>query len=208
MVQDVELAAALVDVVFDVQGRAVPRDHAAVLHEAIAVHLPWWNQEPGVGIHPLKLVAAADGQSLALLARRTRLLLRVPRERLADTIALSGADLALGPHHIQIGQGHTRELLAHATLYAYHVFSPDGDEVRFMDGIHQELEQLGIRFLSVCGKNHVYRLGGREVSAFSLMLHGLSPKDSLRIQERGLGPHRHWGCGLFVPHKSAAAVGV
>jgi hypothetical protein len=43
--------------------------------------------------------------------------------------------------------------------------------------------------------------------AFSLMLDGLSHDDALRLLEHGIGPHRLWGCGLFVPHKSAAAVG-
>ena len=39
------------------------------------------------------------------------------------------------------------------------------------------------------------------------MLHGLSAADSLTVQRAGIGPHRALGCGLFVPHKSAAAVG-
>ena len=47
----------------------------------------------------------------------------------------------------------------------------------------------------------------QEMTTFSMMLHGLGPEQSLRLQQRGLGPHRLLGCGLFVPHKSAAAVG-
>jgi hypothetical protein len=42
---------------------------------------------------------------------------------------------------------------------------------------------------------------------FSLMLDALSPDHSLRMLEAGLGRHRRLGCGLFVPHRSAAAVG-
>ena len=42
--------------------------------------------------------------------------------------------------------------------------------------------------------------------AFSLMLDRLSPADALQMLEHGVGPHRLWGCGLFIPHKSAAAV--
>jgi hypothetical protein len=47
---------------------------------------------------------------------------------------------------------------------------------------------------------------GVPVTGYSLMLDGLSPADSLRVLEAGLGRHRRLGCGLFVPHKSAAAV--
>lgn len=207
MSQEPDLMASLVDVAFDLQGQAVPRDHAVALQQAVAAKLGWWDSEPAAGIHPLKLVAGTDVNGPGLLSRRSRLLLRIPRERLAQALSLAGTVLALGEFRVRIGQGHVRELLAHATLYAHHVFSPDGDEVSFMQSSNQELEQMGVRFLSVCGKNHSYRLGGRDLSAFSLMLHGLSPVDSLRIQEQGLGPHRQWGCGLFVPHKSAAAVG-
>ena len=46
------------------------------------------------------------------------------------------------------------------------------------------------------------------MTTFSMMLHALVPEQSLRLQQHGLGPHRLLGCGLFVPHKSAAAVGV
>ncbi len=38
------------------------------------------------------------------------------------------------------------------------------------------------------------------------MLDGLSAGDSLRVQQHGLGAHRRLGCGVFVPHRSAAAV--
>jgi hypothetical protein len=45
------------------------------------------------------------------------------------------------------------------------------------------------------------------LQGFSLMLDGLSAAHALRLLETGMGPHRLLGCGVFVPHKSAAAVG-
>jgi hypothetical protein len=48
---------------------------------------------------------------------------------------------------------------------------------------------------------------GAPVTGYSLMLDGLSPAASLRVLESGLGRHRRLGCGVFVPHKSSAAVG-
>jgi hypothetical protein len=42
---------------------------------------------------------------------------------------------------------------------------------------------------------------------YSLMLDGLTPAGALRMLEAGIGRHRRWGCGVFVPHKSAVAVG-
>jgi hypothetical protein len=39
------------------------------------------------------------------------------------------------------------------------------------------------------------------------MLTGLRPAESVRVQTAGLGPHRKLGFGIFVPHRSTAAVG-
>ena len=41
---------------------------------------------------------------------------------------------------------------------------------------------------------------------FSVLLHGVGPELSLRLQERGLGELRLQGCGIMVPYKSIAAV--
>ena len=59
----------------------------------------------------------------------------------------------------------------------------------------------------ICGKRQQRDWPAGVVTTFSLMLHGLTASDSLRLQELGLGRHRLLGCGIFVPHKSAAAVG-
>ena len=40
----------------------------------------------------------------------------------------------------------------------------------------------------------------------SLMLAELQPEESIRLQEDGLGPLRHMGCGIFIPHKGIEAV--
>ena len=46
-----------------------------------------------------------------------------------------------------------------------------------------------------------------EWRGFSLMIAGLDAPTSLRLQHRGIGGERGRGCGIFVPHKSVAAVG-
>ena len=76
-----------------------------------------------------------------------------------------------------------------------------------MRDVQAELDALHIGAHTVCGKCQVRHSDAGVVVGFSLMLHGLSPADSLTVQRVGIGPHRALGCGLFVPHKSAAAVG-
>ena len=65
----------------------------------------------------------------------------------------------------------------------------------------------GIECKLIVGKRRQAQGGDGPVTGYSLMLHGLSTEHSLRIQTAGLGGQHLLGCGLFVPHKSVAAVG-
>jgi CRISPR-associated protein Cas6 len=197
---------ALVEAVFPLEGKALPRDHAQALQHALAEQLPWLRNDAGAGIHPLKLVSGPE--SLALLSQRTRLILRVDANRLDELKALCGVQLDVSGHALRLGAVHLRALQPLATLYAYRVAAVSADESEFMQAMEAELTALSIAGERVCGKRHSLRVDGLDMTTFSMMLHGLAPEQSLRLQQHGLGPHRLLGCGLFVPHKSAAAVGV
>ena len=197
--------ATMVDMVFPLAGHSLPRDHAQALQQALQQALPWLPDEPQAGIHSVKLVSGVE--NLALLSQRTRLLLRLPRERVGAAQALAGRMIEVSGCTVQLGAPHLRELLPHTTLYAPAVAAPGADEAAFMQAVAGELQTLAVRSQTVCGKRHSRQLQGQTLTTFSLMLHALSLADSLRLQEQGLGPHRLLGCGIFVPHKSAAAVG-
>lgn len=213
MRRDDDLPANRVDLVFPVRGQHVPRDHRALLADAVAGQLDWLGDAPGTGVLDMNLVAGSD--ALALLSRRTRLVLRVPRERAAEAeAALHGAELDLGGQRVRLGPPQRRELLAHRTLYAHFVAAPAGDdEPAFMAAVDAELHTLDALCRPVCGRHQVLRgRAGQDgpngwLAGFSLMLDGLAPDAARRVLEQGLGPHRRLGGGLFVPHKSAAAVG-
>lgn len=197
--------AALVDMVFPLGGHSLPRDSAPALLAALQRELPWLAQEPSTGIHPLKLVPGNGAQ--ALLSQRTRLLLRLPRGLIEAANGLAGRSLLVAGQTVTLGRPHLRELLPHRTLYAYAVAAEADDEIGFMQSMNDELQMLQVRTQVICGKRQQHDWPGGSMVTFSLMLHGLSPADSLRLQEHGLGRHRLLGCGIFVPHKSASAVG-
>jgi CRISPR-associated protein Cas6 len=202
----VPLAARMVDIAFALEGDELPREHLRVLADALEQALPWLAGLQGAGIHRLKL--SVGGGPAGLLSGRTRLTLRLPRERAADAAALAGAELQLGRHRLRVGAPRLRELLPHGTLYAQLVCaddSDDGDEGAFMRAVDAELSALGVPCRPICGRRQVLESGA--VQGFSLMLDGLTPAHSLRVLEAGLGAQRRLGCGLFVPHRSAAAVG-
>ncbi len=196
--------ASAVDVVFPVNGSSLPRDHAQALQSALCHQWPWLASEVQTGIHSIKLVPGTLPQ--AMLSRRTKLLLRVPIHRAPELLATAGIDLVVAGQPMNLGTPHTRELLPHATLYAYNVAGASADEVTFMTEITRELAELGIGGERVCGKRQQISHASGTLSTFSLMLHALVPEQSVRLQCLGIGSHRLLGCGIFIPHKSAAAV--
>lgn len=191
----------MVDIAFAVSCDALPRAHRKDLAAALDLALPWWAALPGAAVHPLNLsIGAGD-----LLSRRTRLTLRAPRTRAAEVMALAGSSLRVGASDLQLGPARQRELLPHGTLYAHLVAAEDSDEAAFMQRVGEELSALGVACRKICGRHQVLESG--TLRGFSLMLDGLGVMDSLRMLDTGLGAHRRWGCGVFIPHKSAAAVG-
>ena len=199
--------ATMVDVGFALAGEALPREHRQALAEGLSSRLPWLADLPQAAVHRVN-VSAGDG-ALALLSGRSRLSFRLPREQVDALSTLRGARFDLGGCHVALtGEPRQRELLPYGALYAHSVVAADEDELAFLACIDAELLQLGVACRRMCGR--LQRLVGeaQPLSAFSLMLDRLSPADALRVLEHGIGPHRLWGCGVFVPHRSATAVGL
>jgi CRISPR-associated protein Cas6 len=201
-----ELRCGMVDVAFALAGDTLPREHRRALAEALTARLPWLAELPRAGVHRINVSAGAGPQ--ALLSHRSRLTLRVPREHADRLAVLAGAELDLGGRRLRLeGPPQLRELLPHGTLYAHVVAAEGGDELDFLAAVDVELGTLGVAGRCICGRQQALDGGELALSGYSLMLDGLSPDHARRLLEAGIGPHRLWGCGLFVPHKSAAAVG-
>ncbi|MDR3370514.1 type I-MYXAN CRISPR-associated protein Cas6/Cmx6 [Rhodoferax sp.] len=198
------LTATAVDAIFSLEGLSLPHDHAQALQLALCAALPWLQTDAIAAVLPLKLAPGDPDQGL--LSKRTQLILRVAAHRMNELRALAGAELLVAGCRLRLDDPHPRALRPMATLYAYKVAADNDDEFSFMQDMEKELTELAIGGERVCGKRGQMVLSGRVQSTFSLMLHGLRPEQSLRLQHFGLGPHRLLGCGVFVPHKSATAV--
>lgn len=199
------LQSDVVDVVFPVTGTQLPRDHRRALAAALEAALPWLADQPGPALHRINTVPGTG--PVALLSQRARLILRMPRQRIDAARALAGTQLDVSGHRLQLGDPHLRELLPHGTLYADFVAAPGGDEADFLDAVDAELTQLHVACKRVCGRRQAIETEAGTLTGYSLMLFGLGIGDSLRILESGVGDQHRLGCGLFVPHRSAAAVG-
>lgn len=195
--------AGMVDVVFALTGDTLPHEHRNALAAALSLRLPWLADEPRAGIHRLNLVAGSDGEDI--VSQRTRLVLRLPRESSPAAFALAGTDLDVAGHRLRLGPAHRRELLPHGTVYAHLVATGAANEALFLQQVGAELAAMEVRCWPICGRWQSAE--APVVTGCSLMLDGLRPEHALRVMERGLGRHRQLGCGVFVPHRSAAPVG-
>ena len=193
----------VIDVSFEVRCERLPRDYGFALFRALADTLDWLEEDALAGVHPLHGTATADGD--LFLGRRARLMLRLPAERAAQALALSGNRLALGSG-LEIGPGRLRELMPYATVHSHFVSTDSADEAEFLALAATELREAGLPARMITGKAHAMSTPEGEVQGFSLLLHGLTPAQSLAVQARGLGKGRKLGCGIFVPHKSVVAV--
>ncbi|MEN8178775.1 MAG: type I-MYXAN CRISPR-associated protein Cas6/Cmx6 [Pseudomonadota bacterium] len=201
----------VIDMLFKIKCSTLPVDHAWPLSEAILAELPWFADDPQAGLH---LIYGADsgngwerpqdGDDLLYLSRRTRLVLRLPKHRVADAGALTGATLRIQGNSLAIGDAHTRSLATTTTLYCRHlVTDTEMKENEFMDLAVQALRDMQIRFKKIlCGKSRNFATPDGDLPTQSLMVAGLPLEDSITLQQYGLGPHRNRGFGLFVPHKT------
>ena len=206
----------VVDLVFRIDCRALPMDHAHDLSRAVREVLPWLDDEPLAGIHVIHGAGSQNGwyrpdespDAVLHLSRRARMTLRIPKAQIAAARALSGARLNIGKHSMVVGEAQVKTLHAPATLFARYVAAPeDDDEESFVHWVAEELKGMGIRVRKIlCGKSHFIHTSGGRLFTRSVMVADLDREESLRLQHRGIGPHRKLGCGLFIPHKSIAPV--
>ncbi len=214
--EDYRVPDDVVDLVFDINCRELPVDHAYALSQAVIDAAPWI-ADSDTGVHTVHVAGTQNGwerpehgsDSRILLSRRTKMVIRVPaalKERLVGD--LSGRSLDIMGCTLKVGRAREKALSKQTTLFARFVVSHAGeDENAFLERMAAELAQAGIRVRkALCGKSIALETPDGPLWARSLMLADLSLEEAVRLQQKGLGSHRHMGCGIFIPHKGIDAV--
>jgi len=196
----------VVDVVFAIQCVRLPVDHAQVLSLAIQQQLPWFATEERAALHTIHVAESGNGwvrpEDFIHVSRRTKLTLRIPKQRIDDTQQLSGKALDLAGHSLTVGAATIRPLSALTTIFARYITAAAGDEQLFLRDVLAQLKALGVQPKKMlCGMEKSIRVADGALRTRSLMLAELSVDESLTLQQRGLGSHRQLGCGIFIPHR-------
>lgn len=208
----------IVDLSFAISCKTLPLDHAHALSQALHAALPWLADDTSSGVHLIHVAESGNGwfrpqetdNALLQLSRRTRMMLRVPKERVDDARALEGKVMDVSGYSLTVGEGVIKPLIVMSTLFARHVVmdDPDMDEEAFLEQVVAEMRGLGFKRISkvLCGRSHDLRLPDSIVHTQSVMVADLEPEMSVLLQQKGIGPYRKMGCGLFLPHKGIKAV--
>ena len=202
-----EYTPRMIDLQFDLVGTTIPADNAQLLSDALLRLLPWLGEDGGTGIQHLKGAETNSGDATLNINRRTKLYVRVPKARVDAMQQLVGQTLDLAGHALQVGNFKSRAFTPFANIYAHFVDTGSATEEQFVQDVMRELDgHFQIRCGFICGKRQTLQSASGPIHGYSLMLHDVPPHKSLQLQDEGMGRNRLLGCGIFIPHKSIAAV--
>lgn len=206
----------IVDVVFGITCRVLPVDHANSLSKAIRKELAWLDDEPYAAVHTIHVAASGNGwyrpdspDQMLHPSRRTKLSLRIPRNRINDVKSLTGKTLDIDGNALTIKEMTQKSLSDITTVFSrYIVVESAKDEMEFLNKIMTSLQKLGIKPKKMlCGKEDKLHIDDGELVTRSLMIAELTMEESMLLQQQGLGTHRLMGCGIFLPHKDISEIG-
>jgi len=208
--KDKPLSDDVLDVVFSIDCRSLPVDHAYALSQCVQKALPWFKQESLAGMHMIHVAESANGwmrpdgpDQVLHPSRRSKFILRVPKPHYEQTTSLVGQTFMIDGHALTLTKASSRKLSNITTQFARYVVSQHPEtESEFIERIVSELKILQIEPKKLlCGIIRSIKMPQDELLTRSLLLADLSIAESVKLQQRGLGSHRYLGCGLFVPHK-------
>ncbi|MEX8509236.1 MAG: type I-MYXAN CRISPR-associated protein Cas6/Cmx6 [Leptothrix ochracea] len=203
----------MTDLVFDLDGQRLPPTWRDELAQALQAALP---ELSSVQVHPLRLVPS--GEEL-LLPRRARLRLRLPQHHIDELQnSLMARELNVGSERLRLTHPRRRPIDTAPTLHTDILVldiatdGPDTDasyvEAMFEAMLRAELVAIDPMLDDVpliLGKARVIQTRASPCGfwhGFPVVIHDLTPNQSLRLQERGLGAWPWLGLGVLVPHKT------
>ena len=207
-----------VDVEFRLLGAEIPVDHGYHLLSSVSEIVPFVHGNQQIGIHPIR--GDLVGNRLQRLNRKSRLIVRLPSEKVRDILPVAGKSLELGGKVVHVGVPNTSVLRPAESLWSRLVVIKGFMEpASFLEAVERQLHENKIDGQpelieqSEVPKANANRKGGsrspyvrrtirirdKEIVGFAVRINGLSAEDSIRVQELGVGGRRRFGCGVFVP---------
>ena len=210
----------VVELSFPLRGTPLPYDHGYRLYRAVADVVPWVAEPAQIDLAMVPIQGAPHGGFLHL-TRISRLAFRLSADDVEKLLPLSEQRLVIEAATVKLGQPTECRLRPAPGLASPFVVAEHhryGDEV--LGWLKAEFLALDIRAVPTLrlkrgregaspaeqGRRsfdcpfarHNRHIGDRAVFGWEVQVFGLAPEESVRLQERGIGPGRRYGCGVFT----------
>ncbi len=211
----------MIELSFPLGGTPLPYDHGHLLYRALARVVPWLGEPAQMELAIVPIQGSPHGGFIHL-TRFSRLAFRLNDSDAEKLLPLAERVLAIDAATLRLGRPTEFRLrpvpgLASPFVAAEH--HRHSDEV--MEWLKTEFLTLDIRAIptlrlkrgrggaSPVGpgrrpfdcpyERHSRQIEDRSVVGWEVQVFGLTPDESVRLQERGVGPGRRYGCGVFMP---------
>ena len=144
------------------------------------------------------------------LSKRARLTIRSLNKHIELIKELDNKTLPVGKYSVKLSKPNVKKLTVSDTLFCrYLIMDISKTEDQFLESVKSDIEKLGIHVKKMmCGKSYNVKTSKTTYKTCTLLITEMSPQDSIKLQEIGLGIGKLFGCGIFLPYKSIAAVAV
>jgi CRISPR-associated protein Cas6 len=187
-----------IDLHLQMIGRTLSVDHGYALFSAVSKKLPRFHEAGDVGMGLIRGKYIGQGQ-LSILPS-SNLAFRLPVSQVAGYINLAGKSLDVDGHALRVGVPSSHSLVPSPALYAHLVTCRNGqDHDRFNQEMARQLAAMDCRGKLTIGKRRTFKVHGRQVVGYSVLVTELTAEESIALQETGLGGRRKMGCGFFLP---------
>ena len=203
----------MVDLSFSVDCKELPYDHAYELSSEIIKLVPEIKNDNRNAIQTLHGPMSgngwvrADGENI-FLSKRAKLCLRVRKDHADKIREIEGKKIKLFGNELNIGKSKIKSFLVVRDLFCRFVScNEDLPEENFLEEVQAELRAFKVNInKALCGQSKRISFGEKSLYTRSLVIADLTKEEAVILQEEGVGKHRLFGCGIFLPHKSIDAV--
>ena len=203
---DIELIQnPYIELAFPVMGQSLPIDHGYQLYSALKHRLMQLKDWDDVSIKTISGKLDRETRNQLNLTDRSKLLIRLPSEKVPFVYSFSGKSLTIGKHKIRLGIPEMNFLQPKPRLRSHIVVIRGYEEPNgFLEAAKRQVEKLNIKtdLKLIAKKDGTVKPKTIKVNqtsvGFGIEANNLSESDSIILQEKGLGGKQKMGCGVFV----------
>jgi CRISPR-associated protein Cas6 len=210
----------IVELSFPLRGTPLPSDNGYPVYRAVSAIVPWVAEPAQIDLAIVPIQGSPHGGFIHL-TRVSRLAFRLHAEDIEKLLPLSDQRLVVEAATLNLGSPTEYRLRPVPGLTSpfvvteHHRYSDDVLEwlraefraleiravptLRLRHGRSASPAGPGRRSFDCPYERHHRQIEDRSVVGWEVQVFGLAPEESARLQERGIGPGRRYGCGVFMP---------